>query len=135
MRLGSAGFIRQAFLWALLPIVTLILTAPPVTDAQQPPAVTNNTSSGLNTTINRVGNSFDITNGTRPGGGPNLFHSFGDFSVGTGDIGNFQNTLVNGSFPGTSNILGRVTGGNISNIYGTIQTTGFEPDSPIRTLQ
>src|SRR5262249_49930651 len=25
----------------------------------------------------------------------------------------------------TSNILGRVTGGNLSNIFGTIQTTGF----------
>ena len=59
--------------------------------------------------------------GTRPGGGPNLFHSFGDFSVGGGDIANF----LNDSGLQTSNILGRVTGGNISNIFGTIQTTGF----------
>ena len=38
-----------------------------------------------------------------------------------GDIANFLNDT---GLP-TSNILGRVTGGNISNIDGTIQTTDF----------
>src|SRR5207245_11061923 len=67
------------------------------------------------------GNVFNITNGTRPGNGPNLFHSFGLFSVGMGDIANFS---INTGLL-TSNILSRVTGGNPSSIFGTIQTTGF----------
>jgi filamentous hemagglutinin family protein len=50
-----------------------------------------------------------------------LFHSFGEFNVATNTTANFLN---NTSLP-TSNILGRVTGGNLSSIYGTIQTTGF----------
>ena len=66
-----------------------------------------------------------ITGGARPANGPNLFHSFGQFDVGAGDVANFQNTQVNGAFPATSNILSRVTGGNPSQIYGTIQTTDF----------
>ncbi|MBH0200504.1 MAG: filamentous hemagglutinin N-terminal domain-containing protein [Nitrospira sp.] len=91
-------------------------------------SITRTTGTGdLGTTITHTGNLYDITGGTRPGGGPNLFHSFGDFSVGQGDIANFLNTpvTVNGPLPFTSNILGRVTGGHISSIYGTIQTTGF----------
>src|SRR5262249_11215955 len=66
---------------------------------------------------------YDITGGTRPGGaaGTNLFHSFGNFNVPTDNIANFLNQT---GLP-TSNILGRVTGGNTSNIFGTIQTTGF----------
>lgn len=64
---------------------------------------------------------YDITGGTRPGNGPNLFHSFGDFNVPNNNIANF----LNDSGLATSNILGRVTGGNISNIFGTIQTSGF----------
>src|SRR5256885_9419315 len=111
---------RQAFLWALLPTLLLILNA---SDATYGQVATNITPSGLNTTVTQAANLYNITGGTRPGNGPNLFHSFGNFSVGSGDIGNFLNTNVNG--PLTSNILGRVTGGNISNIYGTIQTTGF----------
>ena len=101
--------------------------------AQAPPI----TSSGLNTQVSgpiaRGGQTqYNITGGTRSGGGQNLFHGFGNFSVGTGDIANFLNTPVNGSLPFTSNILGRVTGRNTSNIYGTIQTTGFEPGSSRR---
>ena len=50
-----------------------------------------------------------------------MFHSFGEFNVPTNNIANFLNDTA---LP-TSNILGRVTGGNISNIFGTLQTTGF----------
>ncbi|TKB78835.1 MAG: filamentous hemagglutinin N-terminal domain-containing protein [Nitrospira sp.] len=62
---------------------------------------------------------FDITGGTRAG--TNLFHSFGQFDVPANNIANF----LNDSGPETSNILGRVTGGSPSSIFGTIQTTGF----------
>ena len=85
------------------------------------------TSSGLNTTVSgpislpNDQTQIDITGGTRPGGGGNVFHSFGHFSVPTNTTANFLN---NSGLP-TSNILARVTGGNVSNILGTIQTTGF----------
>ncbi|MCW5797878.1 MAG: filamentous hemagglutinin N-terminal domain-containing protein [Nitrospira sp.] len=64
---------------------------------------------------------FTITGGTRPGNGPNLFHSFGAFGVPANTIANF----VNETATPTANILGRVTGGNPTSIFGTIQTTGF----------
>jgi len=112
---------RQAFLWALIPALVLILIAPSLGDAQ---VVTHITSSGLGTSVPPPSDGvYNIIGGTRPGDGtgPILFHSFGHFSVGQGDIANFlNNTGVT-----TTNILGRVTGGNTSNIDGTIQTTGF----------
>jgi filamentous hemagglutinin family protein len=83
------------------------------------------TSSGLNTQVNLSADppagtvQYDITGGTRAG--TNLFHSFGDFNVPNNNIANF----LNDTGSATSNILGRVTGGNVSNIFGTIQTTGF----------
>ncbi|MEO7862263.1 MAG: filamentous hemagglutinin N-terminal domain-containing protein, partial [Nitrospirales bacterium] len=94
--------------------------------AQAPPI----TPSGLDTHVSEpiaVGGQtqYNITGGTRPGGGTNLFHSFGDFGVPANHIANFQNTPFNGVPPATSNILGRVTGGDMSNIFGAIQTTGF----------
>ncbi|MBX3304295.1 MAG: filamentous hemagglutinin N-terminal domain-containing protein [Nitrospira sp.] len=112
------AFMRQAVRYGSLLIVALILLSPSVGDAQ---IATDITSSGLNTQIDQVGNSSNITGGARPSNGPNLFHSFGNFSVGGGDLANFFNDT---GLP-TSNILSRVTGGNISNIDGTIQTTGF----------
>src|SRR5574337_387708 len=84
------------------------------------------TSSGLNTQINLsaappIGETqYDITGGTRSG--TNLFHSFGNFNVPDHNIANF----LNDTGLATTNILGRVTGGNVSHILGTIQTTGFE---------
>ena len=77
----------------------------------------------LGTTVTPSGTVYNITGGTRAG--TNLFHSFGNFNIGAGDTANFLNTPANGSLPFTSNILGRVTGGDISNIFGTIQTTGY----------
>jgi filamentous hemagglutinin family protein len=85
------------------------------------------TPSGLNTAVSAPiplpsgQTQFNITGGTRPGGGGNLFHSFGNFNVPNANIANFLNETA---LP-TSNILGRVTGGNVSNIFGTLQTTGF----------
>jgi len=108
------------------PIVYPALVSASFVAAQVTTSITPTTGTGdLGTTVTQAGNVYNITDGTRPGGGPNLFHSFGDFSVVAGDIGNFLNTPVNGSLPVTSNILSRVTGGNISNLYGTIQTTDF----------
>jgi filamentous hemagglutinin family protein len=85
------------------------------------------TSSGLSTQISApINNSggqiqYNITGGTRPANGLNLFHSFGQFGLPSNNIANFLNETATP----TSNILGRVTGGNPSNIFGTIQTTGF----------
>ena len=113
---------RPAFLWALFPTLALFLSAPSISDAQVGTSITPTAGAGnLGTTVTQAGNAYNITGGTRPGNGPNLFHSFGDFSVGAGNIGNFLNT----SGLATSNILGRVTGGNVSNIFGTFQTTNF----------
>ena len=91
---------------------------PDLTHAQ---ATSPITPSGLNTTVTTSGNVHAITGGTRPGSGPNLFHSFGEFGVPTNHVANFLNDFG----LATSNILSRVTGGNPSNIFGTIQTTGF----------
>ena len=108
------------FLW-----VVLILSVGIAAEAQVPPPPI--TSSGLNTQVSAPVNlpggavQHNITGGTRPGGGANLFHSFGEFGVPTNNIANF----LNDSALPTTNILSRVTGGNPSNIFGTIQTQGF----------
>lgn len=86
------------------------------------------TSSGLNTQISGPISvdgqvQYDITGGTRPGGGPNLFHSFGEFGIPNHTIANFHNESNSGL--AISNILGRVTGGNESQIFGTIRTSEF----------
>lgn len=107
-----------SFMLGLLPLLWVT-----VSEGQ----TTSITSSGLGTTI--TSGSIDpagrpnyiITGGTRPGDGPNLFHSFGDFSVGTNNVARFFNETGRT----TTNILSRVTGGQTSNIYGAIQTAGF----------
>jgi filamentous hemagglutinin family protein len=77
---------------------------------------------GLGTTVMADGNIIQITGGTRPDGGTNLFHSFDQFSVGRPDTAQFLNTTPSLH---TSNILGRVTGGNPSSIFGTIDTMSY----------
>jgi filamentous hemagglutinin family protein len=75
------------------------------------------TSDGtVNTQVTENGNTAEITGGeTR---GDNLFHSFQDFSVPTGNEASFLNAND------ISNIFSRVTGGNISNIDGLISANG-----------
>lgn len=116
---------KNPLISGILPSVVLFLTISySVTLAQVSMPITPsglNTHIGAPTTLPGGQTVYDITGGTRPGNGPNLFHSFGNFNVPNNNIANF----LNDSGLVTSNILGRVTGGNISNIFGTIQTTGF----------
>ncbi|WP_447963427.1 two-partner secretion domain-containing protein [Nitrospira sp. Ecomares 2.1] len=107
------------FFGTLIPVLTLPLTLATFSRSQVTTAITSDGTMG--TAVTQIGSLHDITGGTRPGNGHNLFHSFGQFSVAGGDIANFRN---NTGLP-TENILSRVTGGNPSNILGTIQTQGF----------
>jgi filamentous hemagglutinin family protein len=81
------------------------------------PGIAQVTSDGTtNTIVNQSGNNFNILNGINKGN--NLFHSFSNFSVPTGGSGTFD--LIN--TPNITTIFSRVTGGNVSNIDGLIQT-------------
>ena len=91
--------------------------------AQEGTAITPTIGVGsLGTTVIADGNTIKITGGTRPGDGTNLFHSFDQFSVGHPDTAQFLNTTPSLS---TYNILGRVTGGTPSSIFGTIDTMSY----------
>jgi filamentous hemagglutinin family protein len=63
-------------------------------------------------------NQFNITGGQLSGDNQNLFHSFQQFGLNSGQIANFL------SNPNIRNILGRVMGGEPSVINGLIQVTG-----------
>ncbi|RMF23990.1 MAG: filamentous hemagglutinin N-terminal domain-containing protein, partial [Cyanobacteria bacterium J083] len=79
--------------------------------------ISANDGTGTNIT-NPIGNSnqFDIGGGTEAGS--NLFHSFQQFGLSEGQIANFL------SKPNIQNILGRVTGGDVSVINGIIKMSG-----------
>jgi filamentous hemagglutinin family protein len=70
----------------------------------------------LPTKVEQQGNVAEITGGEQAGN--NLFHSFQDFSVSTGNEAFFNNGID------INNILSRVTGGNISSIDGLIRSNG-----------
>ena len=115
----SSSLYRAVLAAALLNAVGVLLS---VGYAQM---TTNITSSGLGTAINGstsapcLGGTCTITGGDRRS--QNLFHSFGCFDIGAGNTANFSNN----SGLTTSNIISRVTGGQTSSVFGTIQTTGF----------
>ena len=74
------------------------------------------TDGTVNTQINQRGNLAEITGGETKDS--NLFHSFEDFSIGTGNEAYFNNAN------NISNIFSRVTGGDVSNIDGLIRANG-----------
>jgi filamentous hemagglutinin family protein len=116
---NTAGLASPVCMLVVVMVVVLPLLGAPLSQGQ----TTSITSSGLNTQVSHVAGqpNYDITGGTRPGNGTNLFHSFGDLSVGTNHVARF----LNDSGRPTTNILSRVTGGNPSNIFGEINTTNF----------
>ncbi|GFZ90373.1 CHAT domain-containing protein [Okeania sp. KiyG1] len=94
----------------LMPLLAIVVATPakaqPITPAND----------GTGTTVTPQGNQFNIQGGTKSGA--NLFHSFDQFNLNSGQTANFLTA------PDTRNILGRVTGGNASIINGLIQVIG-----------
>jgi filamentous hemagglutinin family protein len=110
-----------------LVVFVIILVSPSfetsLAHAQGTTAITPTTGIGnLGTRVTTDGQTVQITGGTRPGNGANLFHSFDQFIVGPGDAAHFLNTTPSLR---TENILSRVTGGNPSSIFGTIDTMSY----------
>ncbi len=104
--LTTSTFFTTCLISTICHLSTLPILAQIVPDATLP----NNTRVIIN------GNRFVIDRGTTIGN--NLFHSFQDFSLPTKMEAFFDNSVD------ISNIINRVTGGNISNIDGLIRANG-----------
>lgn len=84
--------------------------------AQAITATPDGTGNGTGTIVRQSDQTFNITGGTQAGA--NLFHSFERFSLEAGQVANIlSNHHIN-------NILGRVTGGDLSVINGLLRVTG-----------
>ena len=87
---------------------TLLLTALPLHAEITPDA-------SLGTQVIKIGQESFIRIGTQ--NGPNLFHSFSNFDINTGEIATFVGPTI------IENIINRVTGGTTSNIDGLIRSS------------
>ncbi|NET58864.1 MAG: filamentous hemagglutinin N-terminal domain-containing protein, partial [Symploca sp. SIO2E6] len=93
-----------------------LFTAPPQSSAQGQ-SVTP-AADGTGTVVTPNGNQFHIHGGSLSADGGNLFHSFEQFGLSSGQVAHFL------SSPEIQNILGRVVSGDPSVINGLIQVTG-----------
>ncbi|NET59323.1 MAG: filamentous hemagglutinin N-terminal domain-containing protein, partial [Symploca sp. SIO2E6] len=103
-----------AFGWLSFLMAIPVGIAALATEAQAQRITSANDGTGTNVTLQ--GNQFNIDGGTLSGA--NLFHSWEQFGLNTGQVANFI------SNPQIQNILGRVVGGDPSIINGLIQVTG-----------
>ncbi|HEY9728332.1 MAG TPA: CHAT domain-containing protein [Chroococcales cyanobacterium] len=90
----------------------------PVSPALAQPVIPAPDGTGTIVTPNGNPVVYNISGGTLSQDGANLFHSFTQFGLSSGQIANFL------SNPSIQTILGRVVGGNPSVINGLIQVTG-----------
>ncbi len=108
--LGGGGWIR-IFVQSICLVLSLGV------QLSQSQGVNTITSDGsLGTQVIQNGSVYEIRDGSRPGNGPNLFHSFGRFDVGAGDTAHFIGQA------GVNTIIGRVTGGEVSMIDGELRS-------------
>ena len=108
----NSAYINLGGLLGILSIYGILL--PNQAKAQSITPAPNSTATVITTT----GEQLDITGGSLSGDGRNLFHSFQQFGLNPEQIANFI------SNPNIQNILGRVTGGDVSIINGLIQVSG-----------
>jgi filamentous hemagglutinin family protein len=106
-------------LWRCVPssiplTIALGVFMPAVSDAAFATSITSDGTLPVPTSVSKSSNLYNINGGTIRGS--NLFHSFGLFSVGTGDIASFNGP------GGIANILSRVTGGRQSIIDGQLRS-------------
>ncbi len=81
--------------------------------------ITADTTLPTNTVVNTSGNLTTITGGTTFGS--NLFHSFNNFDLAAGGTAGWQGPNA----ASYSNVINRVTGGNVSDIHGLIDSSQF----------
>jgi filamentous hemagglutinin family protein len=102
------GVKMEHMTWVVCSSIALTLISP--AQAQILPA------SDTNTQVQTLGNQSNISGGQQSGA--NLFHSFQQFDLSSGQTANFQ------SNPSILNILSRITNGSPSQINGLLQITG-----------
>ncbi len=109
------GNIDRHLVW-MFPVCVCLFTGMSVSAQTNIQSDTSLTNPSL---VNQTGTIFQITGGTITNDQNTLFHSFSNFSIGTGDTGYFQFNNSN-----LQNIITRVTGGQLSNINGLIKVDG-----------
>lgn len=108
--------LRKAGRTALLLLICLIFSAPVFAEV-----VTDGTM-GMDGAI--AGPHYEILSEYGRQAGENLFHSFGIFNIGAGEIADF-------TVPGSvQNIISRITGGDVSLIDGTLRSTQAGSSGP-----